>query len=151
VRNSKTRLLANNKSLALLLNKKKLEVRYLREKNRQQGICIGRYKIAHRVLLQKLHTTNSTIRNLQNAAPIIQRDISSLLNRFDKMSSVLSSVDTDDIENQSLLTNLDMTEQNLSNKLKTARKRNRGNLIYAFCVHLNDFRNYKQISRYNLF
>jgi chromosome segregation ATPase len=126
---SKTRLLANNKSLAMLLNKKKMEIKGLREANRLLNLTLGQYKMACRSLQQKLNTTNTTLRNLQNLSPAIFRDISNLLNRFENMRNVIAAMDVENIENQSLLNNISLAEQNSSKGKSTCRKR-RGTLIF---------------------
>jgi hypothetical protein len=126
VTQSKLRLLSNNRLLALLLNKKKMENRALRDSNSKLSVSLSQYKNAYRILQNRLEATNTTVRNLQNAAPTITRDILSLFDRFEKMGKVLTSVNIDEIENQSFLSNISLADN--SQKPKPLRKR-RGTLI----------------------
>jgi molecular chaperone GrpE (heat shock protein) len=125
VTQSKLRLLSNNRLLALLLNRKKMEIRALRDSNSKLSVSLSQYKHAYRNLRNRLEATNTTVRNLQNAAPIITRDILSLFDRFEKMGKVLTSVNIDEIENQSFLSNISLADN--SQKPKPLRKR-RGKL-----------------------
>jgi hypothetical protein len=133
VTQSKLRLLSNNRLLALLLNKKKMENKALRDSNSKLSVSLSQYKHAYRMLRNRLEETNTTVRNLQNAAPTITRDILSLFDRFEKMGKVLTSVNIDEIENQSFLSNLNLADN--SQKPKPLRKR-RGKLTHINWLNL---------------
>ncbi|XP_065332908.1 uncharacterized protein LOC135934839 isoform X2 [Cloeon dipterum] len=107
---SKTRLLTNNRHLALQLNKKRVEVHRLREANQKLSRSFEASKRAFRNLAEKYNNSVKLLRKVQQMAPKVQQDICKAMSKYEKVFSPVEEFDLENLENFSFLDNLDLTD-----------------------------------------
>ncbi|CAB3362772.1 Hypothetical predicted protein [Cloeon dipterum] len=107
---SKTRLLTNNRHLALQLNKKRVEVHRLREANQKLSRSFEASKRAFRNLAEKYNNSVTLLRKVQQMAPKVQQDICKAMSKYVKVFSPVEEFDLENLENFSFLDNLDLTD-----------------------------------------
>ncbi|XP_059471484.1 neurofilament heavy polypeptide-like [Neocloeon triangulifer] len=129
VSHSKIHLLANNRSLARQLNKKRLETRTLRDTNRKLVVACNQAKHAYKRLVEKYNTTITVLKNMQQVVPGIYKDISKAFGRFENLNSSIANFDVENLENLGILNNITLPDDNPPKQNKVPRKRARVNRV----------------------
>lgn len=126
-----------------------MENKALRDSNSKLSVSLSQYKFAYRNLRERLQATNDTVRNLQNVAPNINKEIQTLLDRFKMMGAALASVNVEDIENQALFNNLNVNDN--SQKLKPRKRRGKlPTMKFNVIITCNILRSHKQSSSHEV-